>query len=237
MGLGVMKTVDATIGLAEKFRDYILLKHTNYKVKQYAKLSKGESQSLDVYWEDNYVETQAMSWGEGTVWNEIQYLLANAEGKVLDIACGPAPTMEIIEKTNINIKAYGCDISDRLVNQAIDRGVSEDRIIIEDATNMSYEDGYFDYSFSIGSLEHFTEEGIDAFIDEAFRVTKIGSFHQVPTLMDGRVSGWVNLQQSFHNMPISWWKEKFERKFPYVKTLDSSWSDVLSNGTWFICHK
>ena len=71
---------------------------------------------------------------------------------------------------------------------------------------------YFDYSFSIGSLEHFTEEGIDAFVDEAFRVTKIGSYHQVPTLMDGRVSGWVNLQQSFYNMPISWWKEKFKRK-------------------------
>ena len=88
MGLGVMKTVDASIGLAEKFRDYMLLKHTNFKVKQYAKLSNGENQSLDVYWDDNYVETQAMSWGEGTVWNEIQYLLANAEGKVLDIACG-----------------------------------------------------------------------------------------------------------------------------------------------------
>ena len=72
MGFGVMKTVDATIGLAEKVRDYMLLKHTNYKVKQYAALSKGEKQSLDVYWEDNYVETQAMSWGAGTVWNEIQ---------------------------------------------------------------------------------------------------------------------------------------------------------------------
>jgi len=37
-----MKTVDASIGVAEKIRDYMLLKHTNYKVKQYAALSKGE---------------------------------------------------------------------------------------------------------------------------------------------------------------------------------------------------
>ena len=52
-----------------------------------------------------------------------------------------------ILKTNKNIQAYGCDISDRLVNQAIDSGVSKDRIIVEDATNMSYEDNYFNYSF------------------------------------------------------------------------------------------
>ncbi|MDB4085546.1 class I SAM-dependent methyltransferase [Amylibacter sp.] len=237
MGFGVIRSIDSIIGLAEKFRDELLLRHTNYKVKQYASISKGERQNLDVYWEDTYVETQSMSWGEGTVWNEIQFLFANTEGKVLDMACGPAPTMEILEKTNKNIQAYGCDISDRLVNLALERGIAKERIVVEDATNMSFVDNYFDYSFSIGSLEHFTEDGIEAFIEEAFRVSKKGSYHQVPTLMNGRTSGWINLQQSFHNMPIDWWKKKFEKKFSNVKVLNSSWHDVLSNGTWFICNK
>ena len=237
MGYGVMKTIDASIELANNMRDFVLLKRTNYLVKKYSMLSKGDEQSLDVYWDDLYMETQALTWGEKTVWNEIQYLLASVEGRVLEIACGPGPVMSILDKSNKNIKSYGCDISDRLVNLAIERGIAKDRIKVADATNLDYKENYFDYSYSIGSLEHFTDEGIDAFIDNCFRVTRVASFHQIPTLKDGRAKGWINLQQSFYNMPISWWKEKFLRKFPNVVTLNSSWDDVLSNGTWFICYK
>ena len=156
---------------------------------------------------------------------------------MLDIACGPGTVMSILDKSNKNIKTYGFDISDRLVNLGLERGISKDRIKVADATNLDYKENYFDYSYSIGSLEHFTVDGIDAFIDNCFRVTRVASYHQLPTLKEGRTKGWINLQQSFHNMPISWWEEKFLRKFPNVITLDSSFNDVLSNGTWFICYK
>lgn len=199
-------------------------------------MSNGEEQSLDIYWDESRDE-HALNWGEKTVWNEIQYLLASAEGKVLDIACGPGTVMSILDKSNKNIKTYGFDISDRLVNLGLERGISKDRIKVADATNLDYKENYFDYSYSIGSLEHFTVDGIDAFIDNCFRVTRVASYHQLPTLKEGRTKGWINLQQSFHNMPISWWEEKFLRKFPNVITLDSSFNDVLSNGTWFICYK
>ena len=215
MGIGVFSTIDKAIDGAIKMRDLILLKRTNYLIKQQSKRSSGEKQYLDVYWDDSYMET-SLNWGENTVWNEIQYLLASAEGKVLDIACGPASVMSVLDKTNKNIKSYGCDISDRLVEIAIKMGISKDRIKVADATNLNYKDNYFDYSYSIGSLEHFTEEGIDAFVDNCFRVTKVASYHQIPTCKEGRLTGWINLQQSFHNMPISWWKEKFLKKFPEV---------------------
>jgi len=64
MGYGVMKTIDASIGVANKMRDSILLKRTNYLVKKYADLSKGDKQSLNVYSDDSYVGTQALTWGE-----------------------------------------------------------------------------------------------------------------------------------------------------------------------------
>lgn len=236
MGMGIISTIDSAINATVKMRDFILLKRTNYLVKKYAKRSSGEKQYLDVYWDDDYIK-DALNWGSGTVWNEIQYLLLSAKGTVLDIACGPAPVMSILDKTNKNIKSYGCDISDRLVELAIKNGISKDRIKVADATNLDYKDNCFDYSYSIGSLEHFTEDGIEAFIDNCYRVTRVASYHQIPTCKDGRLEGWINLKQSFHNMPISWWKEKFSKKFPEVVTLNSSWNDVLSDGTWFICKK
>ncbi len=236
MGMGVISTIDNVIDSISKIRNFALLKWTYYLVKKNSKRSLGENQYLDVYWDDEYMKT-ALTWGEKTVWNEIQYLLASAEGKVLDIACGAAPVMSILDKSNNNIKSYGCDISDRLVELAIKRGITKDRIKVVDATKLDYEDNFFDYSYSIGSLEHFTEDGIDAFIENCFRVTRVASYHHVPTCKQGRVTGWINLYQSFYNMPISWWKDKFLRFFPEVMTLNSSWNDVLSDGTWFICKK
>jgi len=236
MGMHIISTIDKALESATKVRDFILLKRTNYLVKKYAKRSAGEAQYLDVYWDDSYIET-SLTWGEKTVWNEIQYLLASVQGRVLDIACGPAPVMSILDKSNKSIESYGCDISDRLVKLAIEKGIRKDRIKVADATNLDYENDFFDYSYSIGSLEHFTEDGIDAVIDNCHRVTRVASYHQIPTCKKNRLTGWINLQQSFHNMPIDWWKEKFLKKFSEVTTLNSSWGDILSDGTWFICKK
>ena len=234
--MGVMSQIDNGVERVNKLRDYILLKRINYLVKKNAKRSSGEEQYLDVYWEDDYIK-KSLSWGEGTVWTEIQCLLATAEGKALDIACGPAAVMSILDKLNKNLTTYGIDISDPMVEMAIQNGVDKDRIKVGDALDLDYEDNYFDYSYSIGSLEHFTEEGIDAFIQNCFRVTRVASFHQLPTAKENRTQGWINLTQSFFNMPISWWLDKFLKYFPEVETINSSWSDVMSDGTWFICKK
>src|SRR5689334_19191533 len=44
-------------------------------------------QALDVYW-DAQMAAILETWGIGNAWNEIQLLLLNARGTVLDIACG-----------------------------------------------------------------------------------------------------------------------------------------------------
>ena len=52
-------------------------------------------QDLDLYWDPDYAQVLE-AWGEGNTWEEIQFLLVNCKGKILDIACGTGRTMEIL---------------------------------------------------------------------------------------------------------------------------------------------
>jgi len=176
------------------------------------------------------------TWGEGNVWTEIQLLLINCRGKVLDIACGTGKTMEIL-RDNSEITLHGCDISDALIQKAIERRFTKDQLDICDATNLPYKDNTFNYAYSIGSLEHFTEKGILKFISEAYRVSQIASFHMIPVSRSNKDEGWMKTLQSFHNNSIDWWTKKYKAVYKKVYVIDSSWSDPISTGKWFVCFK
>lgn len=195
----------------------------------------GETQDLDVYW-DPHMAQVLETWGEGNVWDEIQLLLVNCRGRVLDIACGTGKTMAVLAPM-AQIEVHGFDISDMLIRKAVERGLSQDRLRVADATKMPYADREFDYSYSIGSLEHFSETGIDQCVQEASRVTRIASFHMMPTSRSGKDEGWLKTYQSFHNSSVKWWEERLRRGFNEVTVLPSKWSDHLSVGTWFVCRK
>lgn len=195
--------------------------------------SQIEQQDLDIYW------TPAMSnaleqWGAGSVWDEIQFLLINCQGKVLDIACGPGGTMRLLEKYPA-LELHGIDISDLLINQAIKRGLPADRLRVGDATKMPYADGSFDYGYSIGSLEHFTELGISAMLHESRRIAVKATFHMIPIARDGKDQGWLKTIQSFHNNSEAWWLDKFHGAYQDVTVLSSRWEDEISVGKWFVC--
>jgi ubiquinone/menaquinone biosynthesis C-methylase UbiE len=193
------------------------------------------NQDLDIYWNPKMAELLE-TWGEGSVWSEIQFLMANCEGKVLDIACGTGKTMEIVSNFS-NIEAYGIDISDLLISKAIARGISSSHLKVGDAVNTGYSDSFYNYSYSIGSLEHFTNEGILQFVAEAYRVTKTGSFHMLPVSRSGKDEGWMKTVQSFHNNSVDWWLEKFSTSYQNIHVVDSSWNDDISVGKWFLCYK
>ncbi len=195
--------------------------------------STPDHQDLEVYWNAEMAQILE-TWGEGTVWNEIQFLMTNCHGKVLDIACGTGKTIEVVSKFP-SIELYGCDISDFLIQKAIDRGISPERLKVCDATQTDYSDRFFDYSYSIGSLEHFTEDGIVSFVAEARRITKRGSFHMIPVSRSGKDEGWMKTLQSFHNNSVEWWLAKYKTAYDTVFVIDSGWRDDLSVGKWFIC--
>jgi SAM-dependent methyltransferase len=195
----------------------------------------GDRQDLDLYWDAEMADLLE-KWGEGTTWTEIQFLMAARSGRVLDIACGTGVVMKRLGQSS-DLQLYGCDISDVLIGRAIDAGISADRLTICDATQMPYADHEFDFSYSIGSLEHFTVEGLADTILEAARVTRAASFHMVPTSRSGQNEGWLKTYQSMHNCSVDWWVEKFAKAFREVFIFDSSWNDNISVGKWFVCIK
>lgn len=192
-------------------------------------------QDLEMYWDPEYAKILE-EWGRDTTWNEIQFILAPCNGKVLDVACGTGPTIKILNKFP-NLDIYGFDISDLLIQKAIDKGIPKEKLSVADATKTSYQNNEFDYSYSIGSLEHFTEEGIDAFIEETARYTKIGSFHMIPISQSAKNEGWMKSKQSFFNNSEEWWTIKFKKHYPKVYPVASKWQDNISYGYWFLCFK
>lgn len=190
-------------------------------------------QDLDVYWDEQMAQILE-TWGDGNAWSEIQFLMSNCSGRVLDIACGTGKVMSVLEAFD-TLDLHGCDISDMLIGKAVERGLDPARLRVCDATKLPYAAGEFDFSYSIGSLEHFTEEGIDAALGEAARVTRTGSFHMMPTSRSGKDEGWLKTYQSFHNCSPAWWVQRFRKHFREVKVLDSRWDDPISIGKWFLC--
>jgi ubiquinone/menaquinone biosynthesis C-methylase UbiE len=202
--------------------------------QQNPEVTAGRRQDLDVYWTPEMAEILE-HWGEGNAWTDVQLLMSNVRGKVLDIACGTGKVMEILARPDVDI--FGCDISDLLIEKAVQRGLSSEKLRVCDATDMPYRDGEFDYSYSIGSLEHFTEDGILKFVREASRVTRVGSFHMIPTSRSGREEGWRKTIQSFHNNSVPWWVARFQPSFAQVRVVDSTWNDPISFGKWILCYK
>jgi ubiquinone/menaquinone biosynthesis C-methylase UbiE len=199
-------------------------------------VSNPDNQDLDLYWNSAMAEALE-TWGVNNVWNEIQMLLATAKGKILDIACGTGITIDIVSK-NKNLTVYGCDISDFLIQKAINRGIDGKLLKVCDASNMiCYDDNSFDSSYSIGSLEHFTENGISSFIEEVYRITDNFSYHMVPISRNGIDNGWITPYQSYFNNSEEWWLKKFRLKYENVQSINSSWNDEISIGIWFVCFK
>jgi len=198
-----------------------------------------KKQSLDVYYDKEMAEILEI-WGEKSVWIEIQHLLLNKKGKILDIACGTGKVTEILSN-KLNMKEiYGCDVSEFLIEKAIKRGIAKDKLTVSDATNLPYSDNFFDYCYSIGSLEHFTEEGIEKFLISSKRVTKYFGYHQIPVSKLDKDEGWVTDDyQSYFNNSAGWWSKKCKKVFDKVSVLDSTWESSESNqiGKWFILGK
>ncbi len=196
-------------------------------------INKARNQELDIYW-DPAMAAALETWGEGNAWNEIQLLFLNAHGTALDIACGTGKVMSMLQRLN-KLEVHGCDISDFLLAKAVQRGVAKERLTCCDATALPYPVRHFDYAYSIGSLEHFTEEGIEAFLLECRRVVAKRSFHMVPVSRSEQNEGWISPWQSYFNNSTEWWVDRCQKVFSTVTVLDSAWQDEKSIGKWLIC--
>ena len=176
-------------------------------------------------------------WGERNAWIEIQHILHDKKKyKVLDIACGTGIVIEILSN-NGHKNLYGCDISDFLIQKAINKGIEKNRLLVCDATSLPYKENEFDYNYSIGSLEHFTKEGIVKFLSSSMYVTKFSGYHMIPVSRDNKNYGWIENYQSYFNNSIEWWSEICSSVTSDFYFIDSSWEDEISVGKWLIINK
>ena len=194
-----------------------------------------QEQALDIYWDPKMAELLE-TWGEGNAWHEIRMIFAGRRGRALDIACGAGRVMVIVQGMP-GVEVHGCDISDMLIARAVERGLDAARLKVCDATQMPYEDDCFDFAYSIGSLEHFTEEGIEQVLRGCRRVVKGPSFHMIPVSRSGADEGWITPYQAYFNNSGAWWLDRARRVFQDATLLDSIWSDERSEGKWLVCQR
>ena len=157
----IIKTINILINILKSLKNALIKIKVSSRLRKTNLNKNPAKQQLEVYWKTNFAQ-ELDFWGSKDVWIEIKYLLCAKEGKVLDICCGTGGTIKSLECIK-DIKVYGFDISNLLIEQAIKSGISSNLLKVLDATKTDYEDNEFDYSYSIGSLEHFTIEGIDKF--------------------------------------------------------------------------
>src|SRR5205085_2747826 len=96
-------------------------------------------QDLDIYWTED-MAVQLEEWGRGNTWNEIECLMVNCRGKVLDIACGTGVNLISLSKYEF-LDVHGFDISPFLLEKAREKGVDSARLRNQDATKTDYADG------------------------------------------------------------------------------------------------
>ena len=181
-----------------------LLKIIRNKTKKNKFTAEPKSQSLELY-SDPEMAKILDTWGERNSWIEIQHIFhQKKDEKILDIACGTGKVIEILNK-NLDLKnIYGCDISKLLISKAIERGIPRENLKICDATNLPYEENEFDYNYSIGSLEHFTKDGILKFLRSSIMVTKNEGYHMIPVSRNNKNNGWIVNHQSYFNNSVEW---------------------------------
>jgi SAM-dependent methyltransferase len=213
----------------KKIYYFFLIKKNNFY------LSKNK-QDIKIY--DKKITAEKLEeWGLSTTWNEVLMLINKKEGNILDVACGTGVNIIELKKKNPKATFYGCDISSQLLNIAEKKGINKKYLQLIDATKMKYSNNFFSYSYSIGSLEHFTEKGIESLIKKLSLNTSVASFHFMPVSRKNINEGWIKTSQTFHNNSVEWWREKFKKRFKTVEVIDSSWNDFISSGKWFLCFK
>lgn len=195
-----------------------------------------DQQDTKIYDTDLTAE-KLSEWGKGSTWNEIQMFFVSKKGNILDVACGTGLNMRDIKKLSPEANIYGCDISQNLIDICLKSGIDSKKLICSDAIDINFPENFFDYSYSIGSLEHFTEKGLNDVIEKLHFITKNYSIHMMPVSKKNQNEGWIKTYQTFHNNSVEWWVNKFRKKFSNILVIDSSWNDHISVGKWFVCFK
>ena len=103
-----------------------------------------------------------------------------AGDKVLDVGCGKAFLLYEISLLVPGVEIYGIDISDYAIDNAKEE--IKDRLQVGNATELPFEDNYFDFVYSITTLHNLHNYDLDKALREMERVGK----KKAGRILDGR---------------------------------------------------
>lgn len=132
--------------------------------------------------------------------------MAQSSGKLesanmLEVGCGSARTLHYLDQINANSKCYAVDLSPQAIE--VVRKISPSFYTgVASATDLPLADNFFDLSFSIGLIEHFTREMAAEMVNEKIRVTRAGG-------LVGIVVPW---ESSVYNLIV---RKAFGRHWPF----------------------
>jgi protein-L-isoaspartate(D-aspartate) O-methyltransferase len=97
-----------------------------------------------------------------------------AGDRVLDVGCGKGFQLYELALAVPGLEIYGIDISEYAIENAHE-GV-KDRLQVGNATSLPFDDGFFDYVFSINTLHNLFNYQLDAALREIVRVSSDRSY-------------------------------------------------------------
>jgi len=100
----------------------------------------------------------------------IEYLNGKEGMKLLDVSCGTGNLIKCAEQRGI--EGHGIDISKKAVMLARRKVKNSEIIVLADASNLPFKDGYFDLITNFGSLQYYPDQG--KAISEMVRVARKG---------------------------------------------------------------
>lgn len=154
------------------------MKSTNYLICNVDQLiSNGISKTIlndDVY-EDVYQDLYTVPWNfvpqEFDVLDEFKKMaVLNEETKILDLGCGVGKNAIYLEQLDANV--YGIDISSTAIKRCKELVTIPENFIVGSATNIPFEDCFFNFVLDIGCLHCMPTELVPDAIFQIHRVLK-----------------------------------------------------------------